>query len=380
MLFLFLSQFLFNIVISTTFTEIPHSGFKISHKEYSIEQYTIESLNFISYFDCFNNQYELCIWNSSLIYDVHFYNNKVISYSLNKTLFINNETLFDGYDKFILKDYLIHSIYISILSFILCIWFIFFHYNRIKFPLGTIILSINCIIYYIQPKGIIHLLFDPFSRFFLLSLTTKDCFYEKGKEISLFFKVASHYINEIAVNLNYLSLLIAFDLLFSIGGQIYLMVKKTILYKDLIRDGFPDIAYPLRRKYIFNIIYHITLSLLLFISFIWVVHDKFSSNYSEERRNIYCLYFYFIYMVIIAVFYFPTFKLEMTIEDIIIGLKNMVLLKMKREYIVRKVNQTNFGLTDKERIELENANKKNIHNIIVVYNPMNNISIGTIQL
>ena len=87
MSFIFFFFILFDIVTSISFTEITQNNVNISYREFSINLYIIESFSYISYFDCINNQYELCIWDSSLIYDVQFYNNKIVSYSINKSSF-----------------------------------------------------------------------------------------------------------------------------------------------------------------------------------------------------------------------------------------------------------------------------------------------------
>lgn len=382
MSFIFFFFILFDIVTSISFTEITQNNVNISYREFSINLYIIESFSYISYFDCINNQYELCIWDSSLIYDVQFYNNKIVSYSINKTLSVNSDSLSKAYLKFILKNYPTHAVFISVASFLLCIWFLVFRYEKILFPIGAIILSVNGMIFHIYPRGWHFFLFDPFCRLFLLSITAKDFFYKNEKEIHFFLNVLSHYLNEIqhCSDLKFISLYIAFELFISIVGQLNFVVKKKMLYSNFIWDESLNRVYSIRRKYIYSIIYHSTLSLFSLLIFIWIVKDSFSSNFSDIRRSIFCLYFYLIYMIIIAVFYFPMFKLEITINDIIIGLKILTLLKMKREYIVGKVNQTKFGLTEKEGNELEITCKKNKQNIVVVYNPMNKISTGTIKL
>ena len=377
--FLYLFLFLFNTVTSSYSIEFQNKILVI-YNRYSIYSEQLVFFNFISYFDCPNDQCELCIWDSSLIYDVHFYNSKVVSYSLNKTLSVNSDSLSNAYSKFISKNYPIHGIYVSVVSLFLCIWFIVFRYNKILFPIGAIILSVNSMLYYISPRGWYFFLFDPFCRLFLLSITIKQFFplIEK-RRMSLLLKAISQYLYEIQSRLYYLSLWIALDLFVSLIGHLYLIFEENSLYFDyLLDDGFNKV-YSIKRKYIYSIIYHSTLSLLFLLSIIWVIKDMFDPNFSDVRRNVYFLYIFMIYMLIIAVFYFPMFKLEITLDDIQKGWEKMVLFKMKREYLVEEVSQTKFRLTDKEANAIEIANKENIQNIIVVSNPMNNISTGTIK-
>lgn len=95
MLFLYLFPFLVNRVTSSYYVKLQNKIIVIYNK-FPIDPDHLVFFNLISYFDCPNDQCELCIWNSSLIYDVHFYNNKVFSYTINKTHSVNGDSLNDA--------------------------------------------------------------------------------------------------------------------------------------------------------------------------------------------------------------------------------------------------------------------------------------------
>ena len=380
MLFLYLFLFLVNRVTSSYYVKHQNKIIVIYNK-FSIDPDHFVFFNLISYFDCPNDQCELCIWNSSLIYDVHFYNNKVFSYSINKTLSVNGESLNDAYVKFILKDYPIHCVYISVASFLLCVWYIVFRYNKLLLPIGALLLSTNSMIYYIYPRGWAFFLFDPFCRIFLLTITTKKLFIFGKRKKTLVLRVISQYFAEIEhySNLNVLSKWIFSDLFTALLVHLYLIIEKIALYVEYLIDCRFTEVYSIKRKYIYSIIYHSTLSLFFLISMIWVRRDQHNPNFSDVRRSICCLYLLLIYLIIIALFYCPLLKFEITEDDIRKELEKMGLLKVKREYLVKRVKQTKFRLTDKEVNEIEISNKDYLYNIIVVFNPMNNISTGTIK-
>ena len=278
-----------------------------------------ESFTSLSFFYCPNDQCELCIWNSSLIYDVHFYNNSVISYSINPHLSFNSNSLSNSHTNYLLRNYFKSIKFISVSSFLLSLWFILLGYDTYLLPICSFILSVDALVYYLYPRSLLYFYFDPLCRLSLLSLTVTRP-WGKETEYTRYQDIVLSYVLEMAgKDLWGVVKRIKGELMMAIISYMFTFKKEFAVYSKLMNVEVLNEVYPVYKKYIYRVICKIVLLSVIIVSMLWIEGKNWNNAVIEVKKSVYGLYMGFIYLGVLAIYHCPLFDIE---------IKHVLLIKL----------------------------------------------------